>query len=655
MTGASTIAILYFGVLLLLYLVTFFIGKYFFKFIHKFSFQGSFAAIFFHCLFGSIVLVGIVSLVVCRGKTINFIYLFLLFFFFIERRISKNSNTSENAPAFKINLTIILKVISICAAAFIWNSSVILKGGKFPIQEIEKDSFYYGEISKNLIQTGQENTFVTANLVNDAYHFPTPYHYFEMWLNGSVAKFFHLNYSLSLILVVYVFFMSLFSVGLLACIESFKKPKWKHVLLAFILIFVSGTYLTERGLNVTRYIAQMEGMGERYGGKLSPIYCLSLAFIYLFSITKTKRALLLLLLLPLFSISFTPAVLGGLFIYCIWQFFRDKSSRAFYLRMLQYTIITGTSIAGFYYLFYENNLNFRFDKHINEYTDLTEFSFFRIKFFLVELFLKVWAHPFLFLLNYFPFALLPTLLYFSKKIDPVNKKLLLLLLLIYFTGLIAYNTLYLMDDAFQLYINPLVILHTAFAFSLVILIPLQFKLKLPIAGIFIVALMYNMIQSWTSYQRIDYFDSALGEDYIVSVNKLIAEKNSKLKGGIFYDKKFYRNPLISYPLEYYSMPFILSSAIYTPFNLTSPEIEEQWNLSQMKKEISKSPFTQFFIKERKKDPNISVLQCQLDFIHQQKLNYLVIPKSDTVDYSKYLSFEKILIDKKSGQSFVLLK
>jgi hypothetical protein len=653
MTGAVTIAGLYFGVLLFLYLSAFFVGKYFFKFVLKFSLQDPFASIFFNCLFGAVVLVGIASLFICGGKSINFIYLFLLFFIFIERRMSKSAKA--DLPSLKIDKTIILKIISLCAAAFIWNASVILKGGDFPIQEIEKDSFYYGEMSKSLIETGQENTFVTANMANDAYHFPTPYHYFDLWLNGIVAKFFHLNYSLSLILVVYVFFMSLFSLGILACIGSFKKPEWKHVLLAFILIFVSGTYLTERGMNMNRYIAQMEGMGERYGGKLAAVYCLTLAFIYLFSIKRSKKALLLLLVMPLFSISLTPAVLGGLSLYCIWQFFKDKDSKAFYARVLQYTIIVGTSIGGFYYIFYENNLNFRFDKSLNEYTDFTELSFFRLKYFLVELFLKVWAHPFLFLVNYLPFVLIPFVLYFSRRFSSETKKLFLVMTLIYLSGLIVSNSLYLMDDAFQLYINPMVLLHALLAYCLVLLIPQQLKLKMVFAAIFIFSLGYNMIQSWTSYTRIDYFDAALGEDYIVSVNKLVAEQNIKLKGGILYDKKFYRNPLISYPLEYYSMPFVLSPNIYTPFNLTSPEIEESWNLSQMKKEISKSPFSQFVISERKKDKSRSVLQCQLAFIRQQKLNYLIVPKSDTLDYSNYLSFAKTLKDEKSGQTFILLK
>lgn len=309
-------------------------------------------------------------------------------------------------------------------------------------------------------------------------------------------------------------------------------------------------------------------------------------------------------------------------------------------------------IGTFYYLHKNNELNYRLDKPFYQYSDLYELSFFRLKFFLVEFFLKSWAQPFLFFLNYFPFITAPFLLYFSRKTSGELKTWIQILVCFWVCGLTAFSALYLLDDANQLFINMHILWHVLFAFSFTVLYRTEIKYRKAVFILFIPAMIFSTVLSFASYERIDYYGNKISEDYIREVNEELNTYTGEVMGGVMYDKTFYRNVLISYPIEFYLMPFTFNPKVYTPFNLTPDNIEEKWNQYQFTKAIQRSPFVQFLHEDGRN--NKTLIENQKEFISKYKLQYLVIPRSDTNDYSKYFSIKKEVKDRMYGQKILFL-
>ncbi len=665
MFNALTISIAYLFVLIIMFVAAYGIGYFIFKIlIPNYKLNGFYGHVFFKTLVGASFIIILVSLICTIGKTINFVFVIVALFAAFEVFLLKKNHQlpvqlksdKDKTPIF--NLKNILGGLFLILIVFLWHVTIVLKFGTFAIDIIEKDSFFYAEISKCLISTGRENTFTTSNLINEKYHFPTPYHYYDLWFNGFVCKIFNLNHSLSLYLVTYSFFTSIFLFGLLSVMERYITIKPWHIVIAAFLLFVSGLYISENILHLFQYNGQMEGIMERYGGKLTPVYCFTLGLIILFVLNKNiKAALIAILILPIVFISLAPAIFCGLLLFCLYKLFTKNDLKTFYLRLMFYCLITMMSIGLFYFLFKKNDLNYRLDKPLMYYTDLYNFSFFRIKFYLTELFLKCYAHPFIFILNYLPFAFIIFYLLIRKKINQYFKSLLILFSLIWFCGLIAANTLYLMDDAYQLYTNALVLWHVLFAVSIVIFLYKEKDKSITkhlMTFIFILALLFNGWHSWCSYENRDSYDPKPSEKYLIQINLACQKFDQEVKGATFYNESFYKNLFISYPLEYYCVPFILSPKVYIPFNLTSVNEVPKINKYQIEKNLKKSPFN-LYLKEHEVNSDCkNILQQQINFIKINNIKYLICPKEQATNFQDYFSVTIQITDSLTGQRFIVL-
>jgi len=658
-----SISITYFLVLLALFAVSYGIGFIVFRTLIRVELKGFYSDFFLKSLIGVSILILLASLFYSKCNTINFIFIFIGLFLFYEFYLCKKEKLTNHAQSqpdkinsftFK-NIYVLLFIVFVC---FLWQAIVTLKLGSFPINKIERDSFYYAEISKLLIQTGIENSRSNYNLVGQSYHFSTPYHYYDLWLNGIVGQIFNLNFTLSLYLIVYSFFSGIFLIGILSCTENAGSVKWKTIAFLILLLFVSGIHFSENLPGLANYYAWMPGITERcYGGKLIPVYCFALCSLILFVLNKkTRSGLIVLLCLPVISISTAPAVLSGLFIYCIYKLFK-KENRTFYFRMLAYTVIISGCIFMFYH-FQTDSLSHLLDKSLISYTDLTNISFFRIKFYLVELFLKSYPVPFLFLLNHLPFILPLCFLFFKKGVDSQFKSILSLFTIFWFTGLITYNTFYLMDESHQFFTNMIVLWYVVFGFSF-IMFYFRYNLKNNIIGtvilfVFIFACVFNAGYSFTAFKKYDTNEIQFSDKYLIEVNKECSAFKTGTKGGIFYDDAFYQNLLIGSNAEYHYMPFVLSPKVYVPFNLTPADPALNKSIYNIEKNLWKSPFNLYLAQQTDYDISKQILPYQIDFIKENKLQYLICHKNTVLDFKNYLQIKTIITDSLSGQRFIIL-
>lgn len=645
----------YFFAGLALLFFAYFIGHFLLRWFPQNFYTEKYSPVFFKLLSGATAGIIFISLACTKGKSISLLFVLPVLFHFIEKRFNTTLQKTNPPTKLKDAPFVLPGVFIIFVLAFLWQASVILKMHGVPVESIEKDSLFYAEISKSLINTGFENTFANYNLASSNYLYPTPYHYFDLWLNGIMAKTFGLNYSLCLYLVTYTFFTALFMLGILALAEKFTTIKWYHFAIAFLLMFVSGLYVSENGFDLYNYSAQMEGMNERFGNKLSAACCFALAFILLFTNHHFKSAFSVLLCLPFISISLAPAVYGGILVFCIVSILRKSEHKRFYLRLIIYVIVCLVFIELFYSLQKKNNLNYRLTHSLFEYTDFKQVDYHHLKYFTIELFLKLWAQPALFFLNYLPFIFVPVVLYF-KSGENKFRLLTAVFVCIWLCGLVTFGSFYLMDDAHQFYTNSLILFHVFFAYSLLELIKLidarKSILAFGLAGLFFSALAVNCFHSWYSFKGPDYFVMHFSEKYIAEVNRECSSFTSETKGAVFCDTVFYRNLLISYPLEYHALPFIYNPHVQVPFNLTAKAEIFQGNIYQLNKVLSLNPFNQYL--DATRNDGIPPQQLLLKFISENKIRYLLCPKNMNPEIPKELNIKTILSDELSGQRFVIL-
>jgi hypothetical protein len=127
-----------------------------------------------------------------------------------------------------------------------------------------------------------------------------------------------------------------------------------------------------------------------------------------------------------------------------------------------------------------------------------------------------------------------------------------------------------------------------------------------------------------------------------------------MRGATFCDDTFFKNLLISYPYEYYCMPFIFSPNVYVPFNLTSIAQVPASNKYQIEKTVSKSPFNQYLSENTLMVNSNDLFYFQLEFIKKYHIKYLICPKEFTIDFKNYLTVKLEIKDDLSGQRFIFI-
>jgi len=657
-----TIFISYFAIVLSLFLLTYYTGNGILKLFPNRNTTVFFSNVFFKILTGAAAIITIVSLIYTGGKTVNLLLLLILFFLFIERYLNRqNIVTTEHSEITEKKTSFTLKHFFLLfipiLLVFLWESNIVLKIDEYPFHFFERDNLFYSEVSKCLVTTGQENIFTSGNLINERYNFPTPYHYFDLWLNGFVSKIFGLNYGLSLYLVTYTFFTALFLFGLLALIEKYDTPKFIHIFITLLLLFIGGVHITDI-IGMSGHNAQMESITERYGEKLGPAYCFALAVVLLFNSGNIKTALIVLLCLSVVSVSIAPAVCFGVASFCVLNIFKKGNDKNFYLRLLIYTSLIVASGVLFYFLT-EQILNRRTVHPFENYTDLKSLSFYSFKFYIVELFLKCYREPLFFFINYLPFGLIIILLMVSSRVSSNINILFRLFALIWLAGLVTCNTLYLLNEAWQFYTNTLVLWHVLFACGIIIFwfeINSRYKISSNILLIICFgSLIYKSVYSFISYKKLSSENLIFSKSYLLKVNDEFKNTKYEMKGAVLFDESYYKNVANVYPYEYYSFPGIKNPKVYIPFNLTYANSIPKENLYQKVHYLAFNPFNQYVDEQNDSAGTADILKLQIKFIKKNNIKYLICPAGAQINPDSFPEIKKIIHDPLSGQSLVLLK
>ena len=658
-SNTITIAILYFLILLVSLVVSYSVGHFIWKIIKpNSSIQNLYLLLFCKWILGVTFIILVVSIVYSKGRTINLFFILLFLFYlleqyFITKKFPKNSIGSFNS---RIDYKFIFGLLIIIIPVFVWRSSLILQFDEFPIKNLLVDNSYYAEISKCLVQTGYENTFVISNLISKSYHYSTPYHYYELWFNGFISKVFNLNYTVSLYLVTFNFFTILLLVGFLGVINNFRKVKWFHKLLVLLLLFIGGNHFFES--SPFNYI-YMEGVLELFGEKMASIYCFGLVtLILIVYFDLNQNGLIVLLSLPIISISMAPAVFCGAILFCIYKVFKERENWKLYFRMICYYLITSLLLISFYFFSTDDNLNERFSKPLYQYSDLSDFSWFHIKFFVVELFLKFFKEPWHFMLQYLPFLIVVVYLIRNGIVKNSYKMVFALFSFIWISGCAFSKSVYLMENAGHFFSEILVLWHVLFGVSIIIFFFNKdnrvIVSKIIISSAFFISLLANAYFNWHSFDVIAKSERSFSKRYLFEVNKACAQFHQNVTGVVFDDEEFKTNlKYRSFFLEYQYLPFILSNKVYTPFDIRCFRNEKLKIVAL--ENIGNKPFS-IYLKNTMDSLSLnSELEMQIEFIKKYKIGYLVCSKNLEVDFRKYLEIKSEICDANTGQRFIVLK
>ena len=587
----------------------------------------TFRTAFFSLFFGILSLSTIFAVIKTGGKTIMLGYLLLGIFYFFEKKNASilSINLPPNSPKF-----LVTSLLFSTFFVFTWSFLTIGQFDAFPYHIPSGTAIAQNDYLINVIRsyylgvTGQENYYHFFNTVDAAYHGPKPYHYLEMWTTSALTSIFGgLAADKFTLLTTPLYHLTAF-VGMLALWEKYQVVKWYHLLLSAAFLFFAGLhfqfYEQWKILNFSLPIFT-------HRVKMGPYYPFIFAFLLQFNQAKPQQAILLLLGLLLATVVVAPALLGGIGLFLVYQFFVIRNPKN--------ALKTGgyvAAIALFIFLFYKFTETGQFNIRANAgadsvvnniLTSLTTTPLDKIVTLLTILFKEG--------VLYLPLFLAAALLFsVDKKLLTKHFSLFVLLLGIVLSGAGVYTLLNGQKDATQLFYNMgnatlnCVLIWAIIKLWSQITATSLVRISWKYYGIGLVLLvMLTQQVSFAVQKNINparttqkYSDTYLQQikAFILSDNKTTI--GAAIKGGKDYNSGFSKQTA-AYTLGYY-LAYMENGALalnISDFDIPKPKWGD-------KLDRASNLFCRFVEAQKADTTFVSIGQSQVDFIQKYSLKFL---------------------------------
>jgi hypothetical protein len=491
------------------------------------------------------------------------------------------------------------------------------------------DFIFYAKVSDYIINTGIERN--NLNYVTEI-NYNIPYHYYDLWQNALLAKFFQLNYLATLTNITYNLNFIIVFLGILVFIESIlisynKQFNYSKIFLLTTLVFFS-TMFYHPFLRIYLYPILLKFIKadvlflDIFGyPKLFPIY-ITCIFIYLSIIFKNHGLFFSSLILCglLYPITM-PMFYSISFLIILFDYFLIKKLK----NHLNYLVLLMLS-AMFYIIFYKftyNNIkNDTFFSSILQINRADLIIKFRIPF----------ATIFTLLVLFFPYLLLlKSKILFDKFYLRNSFYFMIAALAISVTVWAVVDKA---PNSFQLYSNAFSpVLHVFLYLSVLTVYLFADKKWIYITTLILLA---NVL---LNARRI-FFDNAThkifldklsknDKDFVLKVAKAVEQKNRL--GAFILNPEFYlNNKMNSFHKFYYVYnPALFLSYFDTKYHAISLSIFDtkydstSYFFQTEKLLVENSEFYQFVETQKKNHQFKSILQSQLDFIKKYHIEWLV--------------------------------
>jgi hypothetical protein len=566
----------------------------------------------------------------------------------------------SNPEKEKFNLKIIPEFLIVAFLLCGWEALFVLSNNSFPFVIPHFDHTDYSTISQFLNLTGQENAFRESNLHDDAFKGLIPYHYFELWLNAAVARCFGLLYSTSLLLIIYPLFYFLFYLGVNAVWSAFGKITfYKRILSVLFLFFGAFCFpVYEKLPFVNQYFFGLVIKSfpiDFLAKKMICIYVFAIPALLLFTKKYYSFGFLFLLCLPLVFAATAPGIFIGGFVFILITYFLKWIPNNELKRSFFYLLIFSLFIFCLYKVF-GNATFFTVEGNISELISNGNTA---LK--------KQWADviwlgqtlPLQILLAYLPFIIIGGIFLISanQRVELVGfRTIILTVMIMIFAGAVTWAILLPVSDSFQFYscIMPLFNMMCIFIlikmFSSADFTNAKTLWEKDLAYIFLFSVLIVQVtvafsEQWERKQKSENIYSS---DYILQIEKVKNQIKNPV-GVCLYAKE---TPMLA--------PYRIQTGLYLKFiqgfeNLVNISVLDREYENPLEKHQLKSSFFYFFVEKQKSDGKFkSIEQSQLDFINENKIDFVVAQKNSFVSPSIMQRAKSVIIDSKSQERFILL-
>lgn len=505
------------------------------------------------------------------------------------------------------------------------------------LKTLHTDHYLYADLANSLKLFGVESKFTDLNYYNNASSL-VPYHYAELWLTASYSEIFGISSIGSYFLIVIPLCASIFAVGLYSLLSKIKL----HFLFKYFLIigglFISGVYISiYDNFEITKYGYEADNsILSLFNQKLCVIYIYLLFSSVLFVNGFRNISVITLSIIPFFSISFLPCLIGGIILYSIILIIRNRQVACSSKIGLLSVLYSGMFILLFYQIFktsYSVGIignDVFLKKLISSEINITE-----LKIFIGNNVYRL-LRPFIF---YAPFFIY--IVGFVRR----QKELSFLYFCIILSGIFTSSLLYGAMDSGQFASNSYIILNLSvfIGISLLLSEPISNRNKYLLYFFFLAIVFFNVVTTIKNKKIIGIENNKTILTQIS--NELKRETTTVL---VFLNEKDFSSiPVAWWPLKNDLFPLAQYTDRNVIFSIGNPDL-----YFNKKKEIS---YTDSLFYKYLFPVNQQILEDGgvVNFINENNIKYLYLKEG--VDLPEKINVDTCFVSEKINGSFYILK
>ena len=332
--------------------ISFFLIGYTCLYILDAGIEKFFSTIFSSAFLGILLFVITFSLIKTGGNTVNIGLLILLLILIYEHKKSKRNSKQSYLLSIWIKGNMIAFISVFVVLAFCYLFTHVNAGSPEEISKastmLHRDFFWLANNSHYLSKSGNENIFNVNNILSESFKKNTPYHYFELWLNSGVSELVNILPIVSDRNIVLPLLLSIVIIGFASIAEHFLISPIQRILFAIISVFFLGLFFFDFLTFITKF-----KINALDNPKYTVQYIWIIACLLLFLNNRIHLAIVVLLMLPIASISTAPGIYGGVLVYLFHRLWKKTEIET--IRLAGYVLFSFLFIVLFYYFQRENN------------------------------------------------------------------------------------------------------------------------------------------------------------------------------------------------------------------------------------------------------------------------------------------------------------
>jgi len=594
-------------------------------------------------VFGLIAIVLVVSIFKTHGVTINIGIILLGLSIFKIKKIKIVWPTIKMEVLRNLIRQILIAII--CISPFYLQEFYYFTNESATCFKIPFfDYVYYADISSSLMRFGNENKEMLKNFM-----FPkmlegvSPYHYFELWLTGFFSTLYNISSLKIILLVTYPILKGTFLIAIFSVFEQFGILKFKHYLLSFLLLSVSGFYFWfTKFYEITKYnVGYTQNGVLAWGRKYLMLYIIALLSANYFIKGQIKIALLTVLFIAIFSIGCAPGIIFTVGVFIAYIAIKNKDLELAFMFLLFFAFFV-----SFYYFMTIPQTT----EYLNNVGLFKQILKTPLQFFLYKKLFFSFIYPFMRIpIFYSPFIILALVLYRKELINfKMDSPLFILLLLIssaFFSALQSG-----MFDSGQLLYNNLPILN---CFFMVLFISKFNSLKKQnfFLGIFFLMFGCNLINADS------YFKNTFPVDYNNHSGKFVLQCLDEIKSdnncivGLSLSDNIYKKDVLN---AIYKTPCFFLHLNNKPISIVDFNTFRFKQYNKAKDEGYAFGKNEMNLYKESSSLSKGSVDLQIQFIKKFKINYLYIQNNSVIseDFFKSIMIEKVIVDENTTDKFL---